>query len=141
MYRVVVAADPNVETANEAAEALTSLPCAPEDIDVTILDVFEEFEVADAGGRVRSEDVFDPTNFSDGAVAVTKTLDRFDPVIRAEHGDPADRILSVARDLDADLIVMSGRKRSPTGKAVFGSVVQSVLLNTDRPVLVAMEDR
>ena len=39
-----------------------------------------------------------------------------------------------AADVDADAICVSGRKRRPTGKAVFGSVTQDVILGTERPV-------
>jgi nucleotide-binding universal stress UspA family protein len=52
-----------------------------------------------------------------------------------ESGDPAQSILDAADDIDADAICVAGRKRSPAGKALFGSVSQSVILNTDRPVL------
>lgn len=50
-------------------------------------------------------------------------------------GDAADEILNHAANVDASYIVLGGRKRSPVGKAVFGSVTQSVLLSTDRPVI------
>ena len=50
-------------------------------------------------------------------------------------GDPADRIVDYARNEEARYIVIAGRKKSPAGKAIFGSVVQSVLLNADCPVL------
>ena len=49
-------------------------------------------------------------------------------------GDPADELLAAAADIDADAICVSGRKRRPTGKAVFGSVTQDVILGSDRPV-------
>jgi len=55
-------------------------------------------------------------------------------------GDPAEAIQSVARDRDVDAIVLGMRKRSPVGKALFGSVSQTVLLNTDRPVIVGKPD-
>lgn len=51
-------------------------------------------------------------------------------------GDPAESIIQMADDLDVDAIVLAGRKRSPTGKLLFGSVTQEVILNTERPVLV-----
>jgi nucleotide-binding universal stress UspA family protein len=53
-------------------------------------------------------------------------------------GDPSDTIVEYADEVDARYIVVGGRERSPAGKAIFGSVTQSVLLNTDRPVLVVM---
>jgi nucleotide-binding universal stress UspA family protein len=57
--------------------------------------------------------------------------------ISESSGAPADAIIETADELDADLIVLAGRKRSPAGKALFGSVTQAVILNSNRPVLVA----
>lgn len=51
-------------------------------------------------------------------------------------GDPSTAILETAEELDADVICISGRKRSPAGKLLFGSVAQAVILGTERPVLV-----
>nr|WP_276414161.1 universal stress protein [Halomicroarcula sp. XH51] len=39
------------------------------------------------------------------------------------------------------MIVLAGRKRSPAGKALFGSVTQDVILGTDRSVLVVSSER
>lgn len=39
---------------------------------------------------------------------------------REEEGDVVDMIPAVAAELEPDAIVMTGRKRSPVGKAVFG---------------------
>jgi nucleotide-binding universal stress UspA family protein len=50
-------------------------------------------------------------------------------------GDPATSIIETAERLDVDAICVAGRKRSPAGKVLFGSVSQEVILNTDRPVL------
>lgn len=53
-------------------------------------------------------------------------------------GDPADRIVNYADDVDARYIVVSGRKRSPAGKALFGSTSQSVFLHAECPVVSAV---
>ncbi len=50
-------------------------------------------------------------------------------------GDPADRIVDYASEQDARYIVVAGQKRSPTGKVIFGSVTQSILLTADCPVV------
>ncbi|MFP9061656.1 universal stress protein [Natrialbaceae archaeon A-chndr2] len=50
-------------------------------------------------------------------------------------GDPADTIVKYAEENQARYIVVAPRKRSPTGKAVFGSAAQSILLNSEIPVL------
>ncbi|WP_226022944.1 universal stress protein [Halomicrobium salinisoli] len=51
-------------------------------------------------------------------------------------GDPAETVIETADELDVDAICLAGRKRSPTGKALFGSVSQEVILGTDRPVII-----
>ena len=50
-------------------------------------------------------------------------------------GDVGKEIVEYADKNDAQYIVMGGRKRSPVGKAFFGSVTQFVLLGTERPVV------
>jgi hypothetical protein len=60
--------------------------------------------------------------------------------LREGSGDPASEIVRIADELDADMINVAGRKRTPTGKVIFGSVTQAVILHTDRPVLVSSAD-
>lgn len=47
-----------------------------------------------------------------------------------------EKLLSVVDTEDADRIYMYSRKRSPTGKAIFGSELQTVLFNSSVPVVV-----
>lgn len=50
-------------------------------------------------------------------------------------GNPADEIVEYATEQDARYIVVSPQRKTQTGKILFGSVSQSVLLNADCPVV------
>lgn len=50
-------------------------------------------------------------------------------------GDITDNLVRYCEEQDARYLVVGLRKRSPTGKAVFGSVGQSILLNAECPVV------
>lgn len=142
MYRVLLPTDSNEKRCERSVRAITDLPIDPGDIEVIILNVFEEFDVTGEGAQVSSDEFFDDREFPDSVEVVTERLEaagiRFKK--RREHGDPADQILAVADDIDADSIAMSGRKRSPAGKAVFGSVLQSILLSANRPVIAILDE-
>lgn len=51
-------------------------------------------------------------------------------------GKKGDVVLQAAEEYDCDHIFLPGRKRSPTGKALFGDATQKVLLDYDGPVTV-----
>jgi nucleotide-binding universal stress UspA family protein len=49
--------------------------------------------------------------------------------------DPADDLVKVAAEVDAEIIVIGLRRRSPVGKLILGSNAQRVLLDAPCPVL------
>jgi nucleotide-binding universal stress UspA family protein len=52
------------------------------------------------------------------------------------EGDAADAIINAANRLGSDLIIGCTRARSGIDKAIFGSIMGSVILNASCPVLV-----
>ncbi|MGR6319887.1 universal stress protein [Micromonospora soli] len=53
----------------------------------------------------------------------------------AHAGDTAEEVVRVADQVDASVIVIGLRRRSPVGKLFLGSAAQRILLDADRPVL------
>jgi nucleotide-binding universal stress UspA family protein len=49
--------------------------------------------------------------------------------------DPAEDLVNVATEVDAEFIVIGLRRRSPVGKLILGSNAQRVLLDAPCPVL------
>lgn len=56
-----------------------------------------------------------------------------------EVGDRVDKTLSVAKSRGCDHVFVAGQKRSPAGKALFGDVAQSVILEFDGAVTIITE--
>ncbi|PSP74131.1 universal stress protein [Halobacteriales archaeon QS_3_64_16] len=99
----------------------------------------EDLLVLHAVPEASSSDTEEPEGIA--REIVENTLSETSNVQVVGHlGDPEVRILREADDADASYIVMGSRKQSPVGKALFGSIAQVVLLNTDRPVVVVSEE-
>lgn len=111
----------------------------------TVLHVFEDEEVETTKSNLdlppAEEITLDELAARKKGVAVT--VDAFEAAGiatevrgRRSDDDPAETIVSMADAETVDRIYLYSRKRSPAGKAVFGSTLQRVLLNASRPVVV-----
>lgn len=60
--------------------------------------------------------------------------------VRGTLADSSDGISDLAAEEEADMLLVGGRKRSPTGKAVFGSTAQEVMLSAHCPVTFVRGD-
>lgn len=126
MYHVLLGVALDDESrAIAQANAVTDLPGDPSDVTAHLCHVFQDnpegASVHQLGTVRRAREVLE---------AAGVTCAHYEA-----SGDPGEELISAAEDVDADLICVSGRKRSPAGKAVFGSTTQTVVLNADRPVL------
>jgi nucleotide-binding universal stress UspA family protein len=126
MYHVVLGVDDDEEHARLCAQEIIDLPGEGSEKRVTIIHSFTDNPSGASATQIAS---------------VREAGDQFDAAgieydVEESSGDPAEAIIDVATDTDADLIVIGGRKRSPAGKALFGSVTQTVILNAGRAVMV-----
>ena len=131
MYHVVIGVDDNEERAMACAQAVADLPGDVSEKRVTV--IHSSTDNPSGASATQLASVRDVTDFLEERGIEVEVAE--------SSGDPADQLLEVAQEADANLIVVAGRKRSPTGKALFGSVTQSVILNAERPVMVAGEAR
>ena len=56
--------------------------------------------------------------------------------LQTVSGDIGEAIVALTDKLQADLLVLGARRRSPVGKALFGSIAQTIILEANVPVLV-----
>ena len=136
MYRILLPVDNDTDRARDQAAFVADLPATADDVSVVVTHTLtaEEVDAPDDRQRV-------------GQVETVKLVraaleDRGVAVELAEaRQPPADGILELVDEVDADHVAMGSRKRSPAGKVVFGSVAQQVLLEADVPVTVVARER
>jgi nucleotide-binding universal stress UspA family protein len=139
------------EEAERRAEALARV--AAEEVDpsgrVVVGYTFTEQAFADAVQRFgfdRSADQLSPGDVA-GRVASVKAAHEYlsdegiDAEVNAAVGESGpDAFVQLASDLEADRVVVGGDRRSPAGKAVFGSDAQTILLDATCPVVYVRGD-
>jgi nucleotide-binding universal stress UspA family protein len=118
------------------------------DPEITLLHVFGEAELQELGEQL---DFDAPADATPTAVARRHSATRelgdlleaagIDYTVRGEvDDDTAAGVVGVADEMGADRILVGGRKRTPTGKVVFGSISQQVLLMANCPVTYTRTD-
>jgi nucleotide-binding universal stress UspA family protein len=114
----------------------------PTEASVVLLHAFTEDGFEDAARKVEfdpSKEYVSPDVVAKRQMSINELGERFDQAgieyeTRGVIGPPEDKIVAVAEEVGADRLFVGGRDRSPTGKAIFGSVAQAVMLSAPCPV-------
>ena len=145
--RLLVAVGPGDDDRVGPLARTTTDIAGPAGAAVTLAHVFTEREYEDARERLGGEpgDEVTPDSVARRHATIRELGDALDEAgvdydVAGRVGDHGDAIVSLAGDADADLAVVGGRQRSPTGKAVFGSTAQTVLLSAPCPVTFVRGD-
>lgn len=133
MYYVAVAVDDDPRELSRQSDALESLADEISSLKILVVHVFpgDSSIYLDEEQAVQNEL---PDEVSDFESSLNRAHENVSLVTR--KGDTQQQILEVADEYDVDSIMMAGKKRSPTGKVLFGSVTQQVVLSSDRPVTI-----
>jgi len=144
---ILLAVGPNdADRTDELASTVADI-AGPADAEVIIAHVFTDDEYGTVVERLEFDAVAeaDPDEVADRHTTVRTLRKQLDDAgistsARGSVGDHGAEIVSLAERHGADLVVVGGRKRSPTGKAVFGSVAQEVMLSAPCPVTFVRGD-
>ncbi len=128
MYQILMPIDTDEDRVAAQTETVLDLVNAIDSAEVTLLHVFADED--------RAENTT-PTQLAPGRNARDRLADAGATIEQESRiGNPAEEILELAHEIGANQIVLGGRKRSPLGALVFGSVSQDVLRKARRPVTV-----
>ena len=101
MYNVLIGVDDSEERALNCAKAVANLPGDASEKSVTIIHSFTDNPSGASATQVHS--VREVAEYFDGEGVGYE--------IAESSGDPTEQILGTAEDIEADLIVLAGRKR------------------------------
>lgn len=149
MYRVLLPVDDDDARVRAQVEAVLERPTPAGEIAVDILHVHDEAAAPDAGwaagggfsetyAEEMAEQVRDVDRLPSSVEVAVDRLESADVefAVHERSGEPATEILAFAAERDSDVIVLGVDGRTPVGKVLFGSVVQAVILESDRPITV-----
>lgn len=115
-YEVLLGVDSSEARAHAQAEAVADLPAAAEHVRATLCYVFAEphdMEARQIGGVRRAADYLT-------AAGVETTL-------TTRVGEPAEELLRLADDIEADVICLGEWNRSPLDEVLHGSVTRDIV--------------
>lgn len=145
--RVLVAVGPSDDDRVDPLAETTADVASAADTSVTLAHVFTESEYETARERLGGEpgDEVTPDAVARRHATIRSLGDALDDAgvdyeVSGRVGGHGESIVALADEADADLAVVGGRQRSPTGKAVFGSIAQTVLLSAPCPVTFVRSD-
>lgn len=123
---------PVVEHAAEIADALSAR--------VTLFHVYEHGEFEDVLDS-HNLDSGDPSDMAMDNAMVEEAAEILGDAgvpftVEASTGDPSEETIAFVEANEIDHVFLGGRDRSPAGKAILGSVSQTVILNTVVPCTV-----
>lgn len=112
--------------------------------EVTLFRAFTEQELSEWLDEM-SYDSTPPKELAQRHGVVNSLADRLgsaDVSLRVEGsvGTPADEVVNYVQNYEVDHVFLGGRRRSPAGKALLGSVSQQVLLRVDVPCTLVLEE-
>lgn len=125
MYSILAGINKEKHHVRKQEKAIIELKEEGLDVAVHLLHVFNEDYDAGVAGLESTKTI--QSGLEDHGIKVS---------LHEDTGNPARQIVALAQELDTDAICVAGRKKSPTGKVIFGSIIQAVLLSSDRPVIV-----
>lgn len=147
LQTILLAVGPgDADRAEALAEAVTDV-AEPTGARVVLAHVFTDDEYDEVLGQLDYDpmDEIDPDEVASRHATVRELTRAFDDAgveydVQGRVGPHGESIVQLAKEVRADRAVVGGRKRSPAGKAVFGSTAQEVMLNAPCPVTFVRGD-